>query len=138
MSFNSNKKNNMKYVKSKNTNLEMKVRRRLWKEGIRYKTNVKSLFGTPDIAFPNLKIVVFIDSCFWHGCPQHFRLPPKKQEFWKLKIQRNTERDNEISRHYIEENWTILRFWEHEINNNLENVVTTIIYYVNEKSNLKK
>jgi len=137
MSFNS-KKNTMKYVKSKNTNLEMKVRKRLWKEGIRYKTNVKSLFGKPDIAFPNLKIVVFIDSCFWHGCPHHFRLPPKNPEFWEQKIKRNTERDNEITQHYVEENWIILRFWEHEINNNLDSVIATIIYYVNEKNDLKK
>lgn len=137
MSFNS-KKNTMKYVKSKNTNLEMKVRKRLWKEGIRYKTNVKSLFGKPDIAFPNLKIVVFIDSCFWHGCPYHFRLPPKNPEFWEQKIRRNTERDNEITQHYVEENWIILRFWEHEINNNLDSVIATIIYYVNEKNDLKK
>lgn len=137
MSFNS-KKNTMKYVKSKNTNLEMKVRKRLWKEGIRYKTNVKSLFGKPDIAFPNLKIVVFIDSCFWHGCPHHFRSPPKNPEFWEQKIKRNTERDNEITQHYVEENWIILRFWEHEINNNLDSVIATIIYYVNEKNDLKK
>lgn len=118
--------------RGKDTKLEQVVRKALWKDGYRYRKNNRRLLGTPDISFPKLKIVVFLDSCYWHGCPIHFKMPKTNTSFWSQKINRNIERDNEISSHYLEEGWTLLRFWEHEVKNDLEMVVKTIEYFVNE------
>ncbi|SDN60501.1 T/G mismatch-specific endonuclease [Psychrobacillus sp. OK028] len=119
--------------RGKDTKLELMVRHALWKDGYRYRKNNRRLLGTPDISFPNLKIVVFLDSCYWHGCPTHFKMPKTNTSFWHQKINRNIERDYDISSHYSEEGWTLLRFWEHEVKNDLDRVVKTIEYFVDEK-----
>lgn len=72
----------MQSVRSQSS-LENLVSRELWRRGIRFRKNVRSLFGTPDIAIKKYKIVIFIDSCFWHACELHGRLPKSNQEFWK-------------------------------------------------------
>lgn len=123
--------------RGKDTKLELVVRRALWKDGYRYRKNNRKLLGTPDISFPNLKIVVFLDSCYWHGCPLHFKIPKTNTYFWQQKINRNIERDNEVSNHYLEEGWILLRFWEHEVYKNLEGVLKIIKYFVDEKKKLK-
>jgi len=71
----------MKANKSTDTKLELMVRHALWKEGHRYRKNNRQLFGIPDISFPNLKIVVFLDSCFWHACPLHFVMPKRNASY---------------------------------------------------------
>ncbi|OGX77820.1 hypothetical protein A6395_15300 [Exiguobacterium sp. SH31] len=114
-------------VRSKDTKMELKVRKALWHRGLRYRKNYKELLGTPDIAFPNQKLVIFLDSCFWHGCPLHFREPKSNQEFWNEKIKRNQERDAEQTEHYVCQGWTILRFWEHEITSDFERVINDIV-----------
>ncbi|MCK2158632.1 very short patch repair endonuclease [Exiguobacterium sp. 17-1] len=122
------KKNNINHkAKSKDTKLEFRVRKVLWKRGLRYRKNVSILFGTPDIAFPNLKFVIFIDSCFWHGCPKHFKLPKKNSLFWEKKIERNIERDLEVTKHYTCNGWTILRIWEHDIKSSFEQIIEEVI-----------
>ncbi len=74
----------------------------LWNRGIRFRRNVRKLFGNPDIAIQKYKIVIFIDSCFWNGCPYHFTRPKSNQEFWDKKIQRNIKRDQEVTQYYKE------------------------------------
>lgn len=123
----------MKNLKDKDTKIEILVRKKLWSNGYRYRKNNRNLYGTPDISFPSLNIVVFLDSCFWHSCPFHFKMPKKNEKYWVQKIKRNTERDLEVTQHYLDENWTILRFWEHEINADLDHVVNVIQYYVDQK-----
>ncbi|MDX8289119.1 very short patch repair endonuclease [Metabacillus indicus] len=120
----------MRANRGKDTKMELKVRKALWHLGYRYRKNNRRLYGAPDISFPKQKIVIFLDSCFWHGCPLHFKLPIKNQEFWKQKIQRNVERDAEITNHYDEVDWIILRFWEHEVNSDFNYVITVIKYFV--------
>ncbi|MFN3633943.1 MAG: hypothetical protein ACK4U1_13970, partial [Exiguobacterium profundum] len=61
--------------RGKDTKMEVKVRKALWAAGYRYRKNNRKLYGTPDISFPGLRVVVFLDSCYWHGCPLHFKLP---------------------------------------------------------------
>ncbi|WP_214761749.1 very short patch repair endonuclease [Exiguobacterium sp. s129] len=114
-------------VRGKDTKMELKVRKALWHRGLRYRKNYKKLLGTPDIAFPNQKLVIFLDSCFWHGCPLHYREPKSNQEFWNEKIKRNQERDAEQTEHYVCQGWTILRFWEHEIASDFERVINDIV-----------
>ncbi|WP_232818711.1 very short patch repair endonuclease [Exiguobacterium flavidum] len=114
-------------VRGKDTKMEVKVRQELWRRGLRYRKNYRKLLGTPDIAFPGLRMVVFLDSCFWHGCPVHYKEPKSNVEFWRNKIKRNRERDKEQTEHYVCEKWTILRFWEHEVNDDFERVIAEIV-----------
>lgn len=69
---------------------------------------------TVDILFPGPKVAVFLDGCFWHGCPQHATHPKSNAEWWRTKLGRNIERDTETTEHLRDEGWTVLRFWEHE------------------------
>ncbi|MCY8698783.1 very short patch repair endonuclease [Bacillus spizizenii] len=108
--------NTMKAVKSKNTKIEKVVSKEIWRRGIRFRKNVKNLKGKPDIAIKKYKIVIFIDSCFWHGCPLHGRIPKSNVEFWNNKIKRNIERDKSINQYYTRKGWNILRIWEHDLN----------------------
>ena len=71
----------MGQVKGKDTKLEQAVSKALWKKGYRYRKNVLTLFGKPDIAIKKYNVVIFIDSCFWHGCTTHFKLPSKNQDY---------------------------------------------------------
>ncbi|WP_336798669.1 very short patch repair endonuclease [Exiguobacterium acetylicum] len=120
------KNKNLSKVRGKDTKMEVKVRSELWHRGLRYRKNYRKLLGTPDIAFPGVRLVVFLDSCFWHGCPIHYKQPKSNVDFWKNKIKRNRERDKEQTEHYLCENWTILRFWEHEVNNDFDRVIKEI------------
>jgi DNA mismatch endonuclease, patch repair protein len=124
------KNKTMQAVRSKNTKLELAVTKELWKRGIRFRKNVSGLFGKPDIAIKKHKIVIFIDSCFWHGCELHCRLPKKNEEFWIKKIKRNKERDKEVTNYYIDNGWNILRIWEHELNENFNEVINTIERFI--------
>ncbi|WP_214830966.1 very short patch repair endonuclease [Exiguobacterium sp. s56] len=129
----SNRSNNMRAIRGKDTKMEIKVRKALWNQGYRFRKNDRTLYGSPDISFKKFKIVVFLDSCFWHGCPLHFKIPKTNTEFWHQKISRNIERDSEVKRHYLEEGWIILRFWEHEVKEDFDNVIRTIIYHIIQK-----
>ena len=116
----------MSKIKSKNTKLENKIISDLWKRGVRFKRNVASLTGKPDIAIKKYKIVIFIDSCFWHGCSQHCRMPSSNRTYWEKKIERNKERDREVTNFYKEKGWHILRIWEHELKNDYENITRIV------------
>lgn len=122
----------MRAVKSTETKIEMKVRTTLWKNGVRYRKNVKKLFGKPDIVIKKEKLVVFIDSCFWHGCKEHCRIPTSNIDYWNKKIQRNIERDLKVTEYYVALGWKVIRAWEHEIKNEHEfqRVIEEIINYL--------
>jgi len=72
------------------------------------------------------KTVIFIDSCFWHGCKRHCRLPSARKKYWTAKIERNKERDKEVNRHYRKIGWKVVRVWEHEIGENTAKVISGI------------
>ncbi|MFC9116300.1 very short patch repair endonuclease [Streptomyces sp. NPDC057092] len=96
---------------------EVAVRRILHAGGLRYRVNVP-VPGMPrrtiDIVFPKAKVAVFLDGCFWHGCPQHATSPKANAEWWRTKLDKNMARDAETTEHLAQEGWTVLRFWEHE------------------------
>lgn len=124
---------NMKAIKSQ-SKLENKVSKALWNKGFRFRKNSK-LYGKPDIAIKKYKVVVFIDSCFWHVCPEHGRIPKTNEEFWVKKLNRNQERDKEVNQYYNQNNWKIMRVWEHEIKQDFEGTVSEISNFI---SNAKK
>lgn len=112
---------NMKQVKSKGSGIEVMLMKELWSRGLRYRKNVQSVFGKPDIAFIGKKVAVFCDSEFWHGHNWEERKNDFKshQEFWIPKIERNIERDREVTKKLEEDGWTVLRFWGKDIKKNV-------------------
>ena len=119
----------MQSVRSQSA-LENLVSRELWKRGIRFRKNVKSLFGKPDIAIKKYKIVIFIDSCFWHACENHGRRPKSNEEFWNKKLDRNKNRDKEVQNYYLEKGWHIKRIWEHDIKNDFEQTLDELVQFI--------
>ncbi len=112
---------NMKQVKSKGSEIEVLLQKELWRRGLRYRKNVKNIEGKPDIAFIGKKIAVFCDSEFWHGYDWENRKNDFKSntEFWISKIERNMQRDKEVTQKLQSEGWIVLRFWGKEIKKNL-------------------
>ncbi|WP_437024091.1 very short patch repair endonuclease [Streptomyces sp. enrichment culture] len=101
---------------SKDTAVELAVRRLLHAAGLRYRVEYP-VPGLPrrriDVAFPRAKVAVLIDGCFWHGCPLHATHPKANAEWWRTKLDRNMARDRETTEHLLAAGWTVLRFWEH-------------------------
>ncbi|MBX3708278.1 MAG: very short patch repair endonuclease [Gammaproteobacteria bacterium] len=75
------------------------------------------LQGNPDFCFPKNRLVIFVDGCFWHGCPKCYRMPKKNVAFWTDKVKRNILRDKKNNRMLRKDNWTVLRIWEHSLSN---------------------
>ncbi|MGG3467343.1 very short patch repair endonuclease [Neobacillus pocheonensis] len=128
--------NIMRSIRS-TTKLEEIVCKELWQRGLRYRRNVKDLFGKPDIAIKKYKVVIFLDSCFWHNCPIHGHLPKSNVEYWKKKLYRNAKRDYTVNNHYYEKGWHVLRIWEHQVKEDFERVINGIIDFV-EKAKAQK
>ena len=130
---------NMQKVKNKDSEIEIMLRRGLWQRNLRYRKNVKSIYGHPDIAFIKKKIAIFVDSEFWHGYDFEHRKNDFKthQDFWISKIERNMERDREVNEHLQSEGWIVLRFWGKEIKNNLDRCVEIIAETVKNSSSLE-
>lgn len=120
----------MSAIRAKRTKLEDRVTKALWRRGLRFRRNVSGLFGKPDIAIQKRKCVVFIDSCFWHGCPQHGNMPSTNTEYWRPKLARNIARDNEVTNYYLNNRWKILRVWEHEVKDDFEAVVNRLYTFL--------
>lgn len=108
---------NMKQIKNKDSKIEIMLRKELWKRGIRYRKNVTSIIGKPDIVFKGKKVAVFCDSEFWHGYNWEIKKNELKtnKEFWYKKITRNMERDIEVNNSLENEGWIVLRFWGKDI-----------------------
>lgn len=129
---------NMRMVKNKDSDIELLLRKELCNRGIRYRKNVRKIYGNPDIVFIGLKIAIFCDSEFWHGYDWENRKHDFKsnQDFWIPKIERNMERDKEVNERLQEEGWTVLRFWGNEIKKETARCVDEIEKTIKEKKNV--
>ena len=116
----------MRSIKSRNTLFEKKIKKTLRRAGFKFKSNVVNMTGKPDIVFPKQKAVIFLDSCFWHGCKRHCRLPQAHHSYWKTKIDNNKKRDKQVNKIYRKMGWKILRFWEHELKNDSDSILSKI------------
>lgn len=108
---------NMSQIRSTNSKPEIMVRKYLFSKGLRYRKNVKTLPGKPDIVLPKYKTIVFVNGCFWHGhknC-KYFVMPKSNIEFWNEKISRNVKRDEEIHRKLSAAGWNVIVVWECEL-----------------------
>lgn len=113
------RRKNMQHIKSKDTSIELKLRKSLWHKGYRYRKNYKKLPGCPDIALTKYKIAVFCDSEFFHGKDWEVLKPRLERgsnsDFWIKKISLNRERDDKVNKQLSFLGWTVIRFWGKEI-----------------------
>ncbi len=108
----------MQANRSRDTRLELEVRSAVHARGLRYRVAIRpvaSVRRSADLVFTRARVAVFLDGCFWHGCPEHFRLPATNPEYWGPKIATNAARDAETDRLLASEGWLVLRFWEHTV-----------------------
>lgn len=124
------RRKNMQHIKSKDTTIEIALRKALWKKGYRYRKNYKELPGKPDIALTKYKIAIFCDSEFFHGKDWEIKRPKllnsKNSEYWISKIERNMKRDRENEQQLLFLGWTVIRFWGKEILKNTDECIRVI------------
>ena len=110
-------KKRMQSTRQKNTSAEVRLRSELHRLGLRFRLNkrlIPKLRRTVDIVFSKIRLAVFVDGCFWHGCPQHATCPKSNSQFWLDKIKTNMQRDLDTNRRLEELGWKVIRIWEHE------------------------
>ena len=120
---------NMSKIKSHDTSIEIKVRKYLFSQGFRYRKNVKSLPGKPDIVLSKYKTVIFINGCFWHrhpGC-KYATTPSSHQEFWQKKFTANVKNDQKNHKLLTESGWNVIVLWECEIEHDFVNLMIKLI-----------
>jgi len=113
---------NMAAIRSSNTSPEMRLRKAVWRAGERFFTSPgwfritgRRLAGSPDLVFPSARVVVFVDGCFWHGCPVHYQAPTTRPDYWRNKVEMNRLRDQKVTQQLHEDGWTVVRIWEHAL-----------------------
>lgn len=120
----------MSHIRSKDTGIEVALRKALWHKGYRYRKNYKELPGTPDIVLSKYHIAIFCDSEFWHGKDWDILKPRllkgKNSDYWIKKIERNRERDLETDKKLLFMDWTVIRFWGKEILANTDECIHVI------------
>lgn len=107
----------MARVRQKGTDIELSLRKELHSRGLRYRLQVPLLTKprrVADIVFPRAKLAVFVDGCFWHGCPEHTSWPKSNAQFWRDKIETNRARDADTDRRLSAAGWRVIRVWAHE------------------------
>jgi DNA mismatch endonuclease, patch repair protein len=111
------KSRDMRAQRERDTGIEREVRSRLHARGLRFRVHRRLLEGSRrevDVVFPGAKVAVFVDGCFWHGCPEHGTWPRNNADFWRAKIEGNVARDRDTDARLEAEGWTVVRVWEHE------------------------
>lgn len=108
----------MRANRRRDTKPELAVRKLVHATGLRYRVDFAPLSShlrhRADLVFTRAKVAVFVDGCFWHGCPDHHRQPTANTDYWLAKVQRNRDRDARVTALLTDASWTVLRFWEHE------------------------
>lgn len=102
----------MRAIRSRDSQMERMMASALWRRGVRFRRNVRTLLGVPDLANQRRRVGVFLDSCFWHGCPEHYHAPRTNAEYWADKLRRNRARDAAVTQWYQERAWYIVPMWE--------------------------
>lgn len=116
----------MSRIRSKNTSPELLVRKALWADGIRYRIHDKTVIGTPDISIKTKKIAIFIDGCFWHGCPSCYIKPKSNKLYWRKKLSYNKNRRKNVKDKLKADGWKIMEFWECNIRDDTDRIASKI------------
>ena len=127
----------MSKIRGKNTKSELLFRKALWKKGVRYRINSKSLPGKPDVSIKKYKLAIFIDGEFWHGYnwPERKDTIKSNRGFWIPKIERNIQRDSEVNQQLEEMGFTVFRFWDKEIRTQLDKCINDVLVYISTGQN---
>lgn len=120
--------------RSRDTKPELRVRSAVHRRGLRYRVAARPISGlrrTADMVFRPAKVAVFIDGCFWHGCPEHYVQPRTNADYWSAKIDGNRQRDADTDHRLRDAGWTVLRYWEHQLVEGLveaiaEDIISTV------------
>lgn len=120
----------MSRIRGRDTKVEIDLRKAVWSKGLRYRLHAK-LPGTPDLAFPKSRVALFIDGCFWHGCPIHGVRPKTNRAFWAKKLRQNFARDERTNLELRKTGWKVVRCWEHDVERNLQRLVERLGRIVN-------
>ncbi|MEU2558897.1 very short patch repair endonuclease [Streptomyces longispororuber] len=111
------RRRNMQAIRSRDTTPERLIRQLVHAQGLRYRVAARPLADlrrTADLVFRPAKVAVFIDGCYWHGCPEHYVPPKTNSGYWSDKVARNMTRDRDTDQRLADAGWLVLRFWEHE------------------------
>ncbi len=129
------RRKNMQAIRNKDSEIELMLRKELWNRGVRYRKNVKDVFGHPDLVFKGKKVAVFCDSEFWHGYDweKNSEAIQTRRDFWIPKIERNMQRDREVNDMLEKAGWTVIRFWGKEIKKNVSRCADVVIKTLEEK-----
>lgn len=124
------RRKNMQHIRSKDTDIEVILRKALWKKGYRYRKNCETLPGKPDIVLTKYKIAIFCDGDFFHGRDWEVLKPKLEKsnngEYWINKISKNQERDCDVNKRLLFEEWTVIRFWGKDIKDNTNECVEIV------------
>ena len=116
--------------RSRDTRPELAVRSAIHRRGLRYRVAARpipELRRTADLVFRPAKVAVFIDGCFWHGCPEHYSEPRTNTDYWAAKVVRNMQRDTDTNQRLREAGWIVLRYWEHEDVDDIAREIVNIV-----------
>lgn len=120
----------MRSNRGRDTSLELRVRRELHRRGLRYRVDVAplpTLRSRADVVFTKRRLAVYLDGCFWHGCPTHGVDPVANSDYWRPKFAKNKERDAQATQTLEAAGWTVLRFWEHEETTTVVETIQTVL-----------
>lgn len=120
------KSQQMARVRSQHTSPEKHLRLALWRVGLRYRLHARTPVGRPDLVFLGAKVAVFVDGCFWHGCPEHYSRPQSTSEFWATKLLTNVRRDRSQTQELERLGWIVVRIWECEVFDHLASSIERI------------
>jgi DNA mismatch endonuclease (patch repair protein) len=120
----------MARIRGKHTRPEVLLRKALWAAGLRYRLYSRTPVGRPDIVLKGRRVAVFVDGCFWHGCPRHYVRPRSRTAFWAAKLLDNFQRDQRQTLQLGKEGWRVYRVWEHEVFEALPVVVRRVAAFV--------
>lgn len=116
----------MAAVRGKDTGPEWVLRRALHAAGVRYRLHDHRVAGTPDLTLPKSRVAVFIDGCFWHGCPTHYRRPKSRLAFWDGKLDSNRKRRAKVKFDLTTDDWKVVEIWECQVEDDLAGCVSRI------------
>ncbi len=122
----------MSKIRGKNTKPELLFRKALWAKDVRYRVDNRNLPGRPDVSIVKYRLAIFIDGEYWHGHNWEERRPKIKtnKDFWIPKIERNMQKDREVNRSLEEMGYTVFRFWESEVKNNLDRCINDVLEFL--------
>jgi DNA mismatch endonuclease (patch repair protein) len=116
----------MARIRGQNTGPERRLRSALWAAGLRFRIHATTPVGRPDVVFPSRRLAIFVDGCFWHGCPLHYVRPRSRTDHWALKLRINVDRDRRQTLELERLDWCVLRIWEHQVYEELPQLVNRI------------